>query len=74
MRTTLNIDDDILGAARSLADEQGRSLGEIVSDLARKGLTAERRVTYEGAFPVFQVREGAPPITPEMVERALHEE
>jgi hypothetical protein len=40
MRTTLAIDDDVLQAARQLADATGRSLGEIVSELARRSLTA----------------------------------
>ena len=38
MRTTLSIDDDILRAARMLAREQHRSLGQALSELARRGL------------------------------------
>ena len=38
MRTTLKIDDDVLTAARELADSTGCSLGKAVSELARKGL------------------------------------
>lgn len=38
MRTTLNIDDDLLEAARELADRQRRSVGEVVSELMRKAL------------------------------------
>lgn len=37
MRTTLNLDDDVLAAARILADEKGTSLGVAVSELARRG-------------------------------------
>lgn len=57
-------------AVRSLAREQGKSLGAVVSDLVRKALRAQGEVTYSAAFPVFKVREDAPPITPEMVEAA----
>jgi hypothetical protein len=39
MRTTLSIDDDVLEAARHLADVQHRNIGEVVSELARRGLT-----------------------------------
>lgn len=39
MRTTLAIDDDVLAAARGLAARQKRSLGEVVSELARRALT-----------------------------------
>jgi hypothetical protein len=40
MRTTLSIDDDVLYAAKSLARREGRSLGEVISDLARHALQA----------------------------------
>ncbi len=42
MRTTLNLDDDVLQSARQLADSSGLSLGEVVSDLARRSLTARK--------------------------------
>lgn len=70
MRTTLNLDDDLLRAARSLADERGESLSAVVSDLIRRGLTPNLEAGYDRSFPVFAVREGAPPITPEMVDEA----
>jgi hypothetical protein len=38
MRTTLTIEDDVLFAAKSLARLEGRSLGEVISDLARQAL------------------------------------
>lgn len=38
MRTTLEIDDDVLRAARTLADQRGISLGAAVSALALRGL------------------------------------
>ena len=40
MRTTLDIDDDVLQAARELAKRQRGTLGKLLSELARKGLTA----------------------------------
>ncbi len=40
MRTTLSLDDDVLAGARQLADASGRSLGAVISDLARSSLTA----------------------------------
>lgn len=74
MRTTINLDDDVLRAARTLARERGDSLGAVLSDLARRGLRPSAQTTYEGDFPVFQVREDAPPLTPEMVEGALEDD
>ncbi|GAA1056318.1 hypothetical protein GCM10017608_28160 [Agromyces luteolus] len=38
MRTTLELDDRMLRAARALAERQGVSLGAAVSDLALRGL------------------------------------
>ncbi|MFX0537952.1 hypothetical protein ACQBAT_04260 [Ornithinimicrobium sp. Y1847] len=39
MRTTLTIDDDILAAARERARREGRTVGQVLSDLARDSLT-----------------------------------
>ncbi len=38
VRATLQIDDDVLEAARCIADDERVSVGEIVSRLARRGL------------------------------------
>ncbi|MCP9883528.1 CopG family transcriptional regulator [Synechococcus sp. ATX 2A4] len=40
MRTTLQLDDDVLAAARVLARQQRTSLGTVISALARQGLVA----------------------------------
>ncbi|MCD6679820.1 MAG: CopG family transcriptional regulator [Burkholderiaceae bacterium] len=39
MRTTLDLDSDVLAAARDLARRRRQSLGRVLSDLARKALT-----------------------------------
>ena len=73
MRTTLEIDDDVMLAARELAREEGRSIGAVVSDLARRGLMPAR-VEREHGRPVIRSPAGAPPITPSTVRRALDED
>jgi hypothetical protein len=73
VRTTLDIDEDVLIAARELAAPARRSLGSIISELARRGLTPAR-VSAEDGLPVIRVPGGTPPITPEMVRRALDED
>ncbi len=73
MRTTLEIDNDVIAAARELASTEGRSLGSVVSDLIRKGLTPAKVDTVDG-LPVIRVPAGSPPITPEMVRRGLDED
>lgn len=73
MRTTLEIDDDVVTAARELAALERRSLGAVISELARRGLTPSA-VESDGGLPVIRVPAGTPPITPEMVRRALDED
>jgi hypothetical protein len=73
MRTTLNIDDDVVAAARELAEGESRSLGSVISELARRGLTPAR-VESEDGLPVIRVPPGTPAITPSMVRRALDED
>lgn len=72
MRTTLDIDDDILAAARSIAAE-GRSIGSALSMVARRGLQASARTERgAGGFPMFGVAVSSP-ITSEAVRAALDE-
>jgi hypothetical protein len=40
VRTTLDLDEDILLAAKELASARGLTAGQMVSELARKGLAA----------------------------------
>lgn len=40
MRTTLDIADDVLQAAKERARRERKSLGEMISELARRALTA----------------------------------
>ncbi len=40
MRTTLDIDDDVLQAAKELAQREQRTAGKVLSELARRGLAA----------------------------------
>lgn len=73
MRTTLDIDDDVMVAVRELARDEGTTIGTVVSDLARRGLMPAR-VEREHQRPVIRSPAGTPPITPETVRRALDEE
>jgi len=74
MRTTLQLDSDVLEAARSLAKTENKSLSEVVSDLARKGLRAPTGAPREQGFPMFEVPPNTPSLTPELVKRALEDE
>ena len=41
VRTTLDIDDDVLQAAKELADLRGSTAGKMLSELARRGMQQE---------------------------------
>ena len=42
MRTTLDIDNDVLQAAKELAKRRQKTAGQMVSELLRQALTAKR--------------------------------
>ena len=76
MRTTLTIDNDLLAAARSIARARSVSLGQALSELARRGLADTSRLQrghQKSGFPVFTVPHNAHPITIEDVQRAEDE-
>ena len=56
MRTTLDIADDVLHAAKELARRQGRTAGQVISELARASLTSEAKVTGSAEDEFFGFR------------------
>jgi len=74
MRTTLAIDDDVLVAAKGLAVREHRTLGEVISGLARQALrpSAPHAATRNGV-PLLPVRPDAVPVTPELVNQLRDE-
>ena len=73
MRTTLDVDDAVLSAAQTLSAEHGTSLGDAISELARRGLAHRAPVVLDG-LPAFEVSVDAAAITPEMVREANQEQ
>ena len=49
MRTTLDIEDDVLAAARELARQQGLSAGQVVSKLLRSAFLGHPTPGHAGA-------------------------
>jgi hypothetical protein len=77
MRTTLTIDDDVLAAAKGIAERERQTVGEVISALARSALrpVASRGRTRNGV-PLLPKREHGrrvTPVTPQIV-RQLHDE
>ena len=74
MRTTLVIDDDILSAAKEMAAIEKKSVGEVISSLARRALApAESKVKTRNGVPLLKVRKGARRVTSELVHQLREE-
>lgn len=73
MRTTLAIDDDVLAAAKALAERQGKTVGQVVSELARRSLRAPATKDTRNGVPLLPVRNPKAVVTPELVN-ALRDE
>jgi len=72
MRTTLDIDDDVLQAAKERAKRDKKTTGEVLSELARSALTTpshpparERKAVY--GFRPFPRRGGI--VTNELIDK-----
>ena len=59
MRTTLDLDEDVLQAAKELAEVRGLTAGKVVSDLVRKALTPTTPVP-RSAMACLCCRDGQP--------------
>jgi hypothetical protein len=72
VRTTVNLDDDILAAVETLARASGKTLGQVLSELARRSLQASPPETSK-AIPRFQISADTPKISLEAIRRAWAE-
>jgi hypothetical protein len=72
MRTTLDIDDDVLRAAKELAAHKGETAGKVLSELARRGIQDHggkvRRKIVHG-FEILPAQGRV--VTPQLVQRIL---
>jgi hypothetical protein len=74
LRTTLAIDDDVLAAAKEMAAIERKSVGDVISALARTAMRpASSRLRTRNGVPLLPLRPGAPRVTSELV-RQLQEE
>jgi len=77
MRTTLDIEDDVLQAAKELARREGGTAGQVISALARRGLAAgpgksKKSSRTRNGVPLLPSRGEV--ITLEHIERLMDEE
>jgi hypothetical protein len=76
VRTTLEIDDDVMEAAMALSRRNEQDLDRTISELARKGLAPEREavvVDHQG-ISTWIHGPGAIPVTGALVRNLLDEE
>ena len=71
MRTTLAIDDDVLSAAKHLAEREHKTVGEVISSLARQSLARPKRSSRaeRNGIPLLPTRKASSPITLELVNQ-----
>ncbi len=74
MRTTLSIADDVLAAAKELADKRGKSVGEVISELARQALRPKKTAKRtRNGVPLLPVRHDSTAVTSELVNQLRDE-
>lgn len=74
MRTTLDLDDDILQAAKDLASYRRTTTGKVISELARKALAPSGEERVRNGVPLLPPRPpGAPKLTLKQVNELRDE-
>jgi hypothetical protein len=74
VRTTLDIDEDILEAAKELAAKRGSTAGRVLSELARNALAPrDRSARKRNGVPILPPRPRSRLVTPEVVNRLRDE-
>jgi hypothetical protein len=73
VRTTVDLEDDVLIAAKEIARQRGLSTGKILSELARQALSRHDGATTRNGVPLFPVQQGAGIVTLELINRLRDE-
>jgi hypothetical protein len=73
MRTTLNLDDDVLVAVQRVAASRRVSVGHVVSDLVRRSLNRPVTTRLVNGISVFDLPADSPLVTAEDVKRLENE-
>jgi hypothetical protein len=74
MRTTLNLDDDVLELLKEYAESRSVALSKAASDLVRRGLTAPVQTRMVNGFCTVVLPENSPQVTSEQVKHLLEDE
>jgi hypothetical protein len=74
MRTTVDLDEDVLLAAREVAGRRGVSIGRVISDLVRQALSQREAATTRNGVPLIPIQPGAGITTLELVNTLRDEQ
>ena len=74
VRTTLDIDDDVLQAAKEIAAMRKKTVGQILSEFAREAMCPPRNYTVRNGVPVIPRRPGQRLMTLADVKRLQEDE
>jgi hypothetical protein len=74
VRITLDIDDDVLRYVEAIVEEQGESVGVVLSELARRSLMQRDEPVVRNGIPLFPYRPGGQVVTLELVNELRDEE
>jgi hypothetical protein len=74
MRTTLDIDDDVLQAVKERAAMQKKTAGKLVSEMMREALCPPTKYTIRNGVPIIPRRPGSRIITTADVKRWQEDE
>ena len=74
MRTTINLDDEIVGIVKQYAESRAVSLGKAVSELVRRGISASRPTRTVNGLLVFDLPADSPRVTARMIRELEAEE
>jgi hypothetical protein len=69
VRTTLDIDDDLMAMAKDLASQRRTTIGQVVSELIRKAVAPQPQARIRNGVPLFVPKRGARKPNLELVNR-----
>ncbi len=69
MRTTLELDDDLILVGKRLAEQRRTTLGRVLSDLVRLALVPKDEPRVKNGVPLFKVKAGGKKPSLDLVNR-----
>jgi hypothetical protein len=74
VRTTLNLDDDVVRDVKAYAKSRSVAIARAVSELVRRGLSAPVQTQVVNGIHVVVLPPDSPPVTSEHVKRVAEDQ